>query len=100
MVQYAGRGGWRLRVDTGVDLEDASPTTKQVLMKNLETSALTTLEMTVETPVGTYLYRDVLDADFPTAGAYVIHSNVQRTSDAALLPPGEAVHIEIHDLYQ
>jgi len=100
MVQYANRGGWQLRVRTGIDLEDTSPTTCQVLVKNPD-GTTKTLTMTVEAPAsGGIIVRDVDDADFPDAGAYVLHANVQRTSDASLLPPGEAVHLEIHELYQ
>lgn len=100
MVQYAGRGGWQLRVRTGIDLEDTSPTTSEVLVKTPD-GTTKTLAMTVEAPAsGGILIRTVDDADFPDAGAYVLHANVQRTSDTSLLPPGEAAHIEIHDLYQ
>lgn len=101
MVQYAGRGGWTLRVNTGIDLEDLAPPVKQVLVKNTSTGETATLEMDVEAPASNgVLSRSVVDADFPTPGAWVVHSNVRRTSDANLLPPGAAAYIEIHELYQ
>ncbi len=101
MPQYAGRGGWRLRVNTGVDLIDLTPERLDILVKNISTGDETTLTASVESPAANGIaFVDIANADFPTAGAYVLQSDVQRSTDDDPLPLGESSQIEIHEPFQ
>lgn len=99
MTVYAGDRP-RIRVDTGIDLEDTNPPTRNILVQNPD-GTTQTWAATVEAPAsGGILYYDVGAGELADAGAYIIQAQVQRTSDTNVLPLGASAHLEVHEPYQ
>lgn len=88
-----------LRVATGVDLLDATPTSQELLVVKPD-GATATWTTTVEAPFtnGILLYTCAA-ADLDQFGAYKIQAKVQRTGETFSLPLGATVALEVHEPY-
>ena len=99
MTTYAGDRP-RIRVATGIDLEDLTPTTANLLVQNPDGSTQT-WSASVEGPASSgILYYDVAAGELADAGSYIIQAQVQRTSDTVVLPLGASAALEVHEPYQ
>ena len=88
-----------LRVNTGVDLLDASPGTQALLVKKPD-GTLDTWVTTVETPfTGGILLYTCGATDLDQVGAYLIQAKVQRTGDTNMLPLGATVALHVDEPY-
>lgn len=90
----------RLLFETGIDLVDTTPTIARVAVKK-PSGTTTTWACTVQTPASDgIIYYDVGATDLNEIGAYLFQAEVQRSSDAALLPKGATASLEVHEPFQ
>jgi len=97
---YKDAVGLRIRVQTGIDLEDDSPTVAQIMVRKPD-GTLATWEAEVEAPAsGGVIYFDTIAGSLDQSGSYRFQARVQRDGDANVLPLGETGTLEVHDPFQ